>query len=139
MGMCRCPYNEVASFVYRYSKGNRDIEILEVGSGDGNNLWYLTKEGFDIRGIEISQDKLMKVESIMFDNGCLMGVTKKEILLYFYLSEIKKSKRSCFNRYEVRVRRKKYIRRLDIVALNRYDLFIQLSKKRNTCMYFFFY
>lgn len=58
MGMCRCPYNEVASFVYRYSKGNRDIEILEVGSGDGNNLWYLTKEGFNIRGIEISQDRI---------------------------------------------------------------------------------
>ena len=58
MGMCRCPYNEVASFVYRYSKGNRDIEILEVGSGDGNNLWYLTKEGFNIRGIEISQERI---------------------------------------------------------------------------------
>lgn len=58
MGMCRCPYNEVASFVYRYSKGNRDIEILEVGSGDGNNLWYLRKEGLNICGIEISQDRI---------------------------------------------------------------------------------
>lgn len=58
MGMCRCPYDEVASFVYRYSKGNREIKILEVGSGDGNNLWYLKKEGFNICGIEISQERI---------------------------------------------------------------------------------
>lgn len=124
---------ELSSYVQQYDWTNRSYLMMNRKAMEDrisvkiyqNQLLKEIKEEY---GIEISQDKLMKVESIMFDNGCLMGVTKKEILLYFYLSEIKKSKRSCFNRYEVRVRRKKYIRRLDIVALNRYDLFIQLSK-----------
>lgn len=79
-------------------------------------------------GINVDYNKLMMVDSIMFENGCMMGVTKKDILLYMYITEIRKSQGAYFNHYEVRVRRKKAIRRFNIVALNRLDLFIQLSK-----------
>lgn len=79
-------------------------------------------------GIDVSYKKLMLVDSIAFENGCVMGVTKKDILVYLYGNQLKKSCKSCFSRYEVRVRRKKNIRRLNIVALNRFDLFVQLSK-----------
>ncbi|MBE6023788.1 MAG: hypothetical protein E7231_11265 [Cellulosilyticum sp.] len=90
-----------------------------------NDLLREIKEEY---GIHVAKSKLMLVDSFMFENGCMMGVTKKEILLYLYLSEIKRSQMPYFNRYEVRVRRKKSIRKLSIVALNRLDLFIQLSK-----------
>lgn len=58
--MVRCPYNDVASFIYRYKpeKDNGEIKILELGSGDGNNVWYLKKEGFNIQGIEIDEDRI---------------------------------------------------------------------------------
>src|SRR3712207_5674052 len=58
--MIKCPYNDVASFIYRYkpNKGNNEVKILELGSGEGNNLWYLKKEGFDIKGIELSDERI---------------------------------------------------------------------------------
>ena len=71
--------------------------------------------------------KLQAIDNITFENGCMMGVTKKEILLNAYLPQLKTSKKPYFNRYEVRVKRGKYIRKLNIIALNRFDLFIQLS------------
>lgn len=88
----------------------------------------LLNEIKDEYGIDVSQKNLMLVDSILFENGCLMGVTKKDILVYLHGNQLKRGSRRCFNRYEVRVRRKKSIRRLSIVALNRFDLFVQLSK-----------
>ena len=79
-------------------------------------------------GIDVSYKRLRAIDTIMFDNGCMMGVTKKEVLLNAYLPELKRSRRPYFNHYVVRIRRGKYIKRLNIVALNRFDLFIQLSK-----------
>lgn len=88
----------------------------------------MLKEIEEEYGIRVSSDKLTIVDSIMFDNGCLMGVTKKEILLYFYLRELRKRQKPYFNRYSVRIKRNRQIKRLSIVALNRFDLFVQLSK-----------
>lgn len=58
--MVRCPYNDVLSFIYRYkpNKANKDIKILELGSGDGNNLWFLAKENFDVYGVEINENSI---------------------------------------------------------------------------------
>lgn len=88
----------------------------------------LLKELKEEYGIHIAYKDLKTVDSIMFDNGCMMGVTKREILTYLYADEIKKHGRPYYNRYEVRVRRKKYIKKLNIVALNRFELFIKLSE-----------
>ena len=50
----RCPYEFVASFVFRNMprKPRREIEIMEVGCGTGNNLWFLAHEGFSVVGID---------------------------------------------------------------------------------------
>lgn len=58
--MVKCPYNEVMSFIYRYrgERSNGNINVLELGSGDGNNLWYLAKEGFKIHGVELNSDRI---------------------------------------------------------------------------------
>jgi SAM-dependent methyltransferase len=52
----RCPYDQVATFVFRNlpSKPRRDIRILEVGCGPGNNLWFLNQEGFACSGFDAS-------------------------------------------------------------------------------------
>lgn len=57
MIMVRCPFNSVMSFVYRYkpNRNNDQVNILEVGSGTGNNLWYLAKEGFNVSGVELDE------------------------------------------------------------------------------------
>ena len=90
---------------------------------------HLLKEIKEEYGINVAYKKLQAIDSITFENGCMMGVTKKEILLNAYLPELQRSKRPHFNRYEVRLRRGKYIKKVNIIALNRFDLFIQLSKK----------
>lgn len=52
----RCPYDQIATFVFRNlpSKPRRDIRILEVGCGPGNNLWFLNQEGFACSGFDAS-------------------------------------------------------------------------------------
>jgi SAM-dependent methyltransferase len=52
----RCPYDQVATFVFRNlpAKPRRNIRILEVGCGPGNNLWFLNQEGFSCSGFDAS-------------------------------------------------------------------------------------
>ncbi len=50
----RCPYDYVASFVYRNAppKARNETRILEVGCGTGNNSWFLSQEGFACYGTD---------------------------------------------------------------------------------------
>ena len=52
------PHSAVVSFVLRHFAGaakRAEVRVLEVGSGAGNNLWFLAREGFTAAGIEGSQ------------------------------------------------------------------------------------
>lgn len=52
------PYDFVVSFVMSNFAGCADrgvVTIGEVGSGAGNNLWFLAREGFQARGIDGSE------------------------------------------------------------------------------------
>jgi SAM-dependent methyltransferase len=53
----RCPYDHIASFVFRNSphKTSRsDIHVLELGCGAGNNLAFFVQEGFACSGLDSS-------------------------------------------------------------------------------------
>jgi ubiquinone/menaquinone biosynthesis C-methylase UbiE len=52
------PWSEVVSFLYRNAPRNRpwrEMSVLEVGCGTGNNLWFAAREGFRTAGIEGSE------------------------------------------------------------------------------------
>lgn len=54
----RYPFDDVVSFIFNNvpSPANRRaMSVLEVGSGAGNNLWFLSREGFRTSGIEGSE------------------------------------------------------------------------------------
>ena len=53
----RYPFDLVVSFVfnnYPRDKQRREIKILEVGCGAGNNLWFCAREGFSVTGLDSS-------------------------------------------------------------------------------------
>ena len=56
----RCPYSELASFVYRNEpkQPRKQTRILEVGCGAGNNLWFFAHEGFQVAGTDGSETAL---------------------------------------------------------------------------------
>ncbi|EDU36134.1 class I SAM-dependent methyltransferase [Clostridium sporogenes] len=54
----RYPFDCVVSFIFKNyprNKQKKDIKILEVGCGAGNNLWFAAREGFNVTGIDISE------------------------------------------------------------------------------------
>ena len=54
----RYPWDAVVSFVFRYAPRDRDrseVRILEVGCGTGNNLWFASREGFTVTGLDASE------------------------------------------------------------------------------------
>lgn len=63
----RYPYDQVVSFVFRHGKpGNR---ILEVGCGDGANIWFCAREGFDTAGIDISETAIRTARERLAQEG----------------------------------------------------------------------
>ena len=53
----RYPYDSVVSFVYTYRPKHKsavDTQVVEIGCGAGNNLWFAAREGFSVYGIDAS-------------------------------------------------------------------------------------
>lgn len=87
----RYPYDFVVSFVFRnYPKEKKkdEVNILELGCGAGNNLWFAAKEGFNVTGIDFSKsaisyaekrfaDEGLKGEFITGDFSCVKNLKKK--------------------------------------------------------------
>ena len=57
----RYPFDIVVSFVYHHfprNKSRKEVRILEVGCGSGNNLWFAAREGFSVTGIDGSSSAI---------------------------------------------------------------------------------
>ena len=55
------PWDAVVSFVMRNAPRDRprdQVRILEVGCGTASNLWFASREGFNVSGIDISSDAI---------------------------------------------------------------------------------
>jgi ubiquinone/menaquinone biosynthesis C-methylase UbiE len=66
------PHDVLISFIAKnfYNVPNRkQIKILEIGSGSGANIWYLTREGFDARGIDGSPTGVQQTIDYLAQDG----------------------------------------------------------------------
>lgn len=66
------PNEELVRFIgrifFKISLQNRkNIRVLEVGCGQGANLWFLLKEGFDTHGFDISTSAVFKAKKRLKD------------------------------------------------------------------------
>ena len=51
----RYPWSSIVTFVFRHAPHDRaraDIGILELGCGNGANLWFAAREGFRVAGVD---------------------------------------------------------------------------------------
>jgi len=85
----RYPNEELVRFIGRNffdipEEERKNIEILEVGCGQGANLWFLAKEGFDVYGMDISPSAIEKAEKYLNDaynvRANLKAADAKELL-----------------------------------------------------------
>lgn len=55
------PFDAVVSFIFRWrprDRPHRETDILEIGCGAGNNLWFAAREGFRVAGIDGSESAI---------------------------------------------------------------------------------
>ena len=81
------PNEELIRFIGKYffkiefEKRNK-IKILELGVGQGANVWFLVREGFDVYGVDISNSAIekmknrLKKENMYTDKYSLCGGNK---------------------------------------------------------------
>jgi SAM-dependent methyltransferase len=71
-GWGRYPNEELIRFMARHfyhAKARKDVRILEIGCGNGANLWYLAKEGFDAVGIDGSKTAVEMARNRLAEEG----------------------------------------------------------------------
>jgi SAM-dependent methyltransferase len=68
----RYPFDTVVQFVFSQrpkNKINKNIHVLEVGCGAGNNLWFAAREGFQVAGIDASETAINLTQKRFKDEG----------------------------------------------------------------------
>ena len=64
------PNEELCRFLYRCFPNKQDrskIRVVEVGCGEGANLLYMSREGFDVYGIDYSNESIFQVPILYSD------------------------------------------------------------------------
>lgn len=59
----------------------KDIRILEVGVGQGANIWFLLNEGFDVYGFDISKSAIEKLKNFLKEKNLLPEDHEKRFLV----------------------------------------------------------
>jgi SAM-dependent methyltransferase len=70
----RYPWDIIVSFVFRNyptDKLRSDVNILEVGCGTGSNLWFASREGFSVTGVDGSVSAITAAQKRFSDEGLL--------------------------------------------------------------------
>jgi 2-polyprenyl-3-methyl-5-hydroxy-6-metoxy-1,4-benzoquinol methylase len=71
----RYPFDEVVAFLFRHfpkEELRKKTNVLEVGFGAANNLWFAAREGFTVAGVE-SSTTAVRIAQRRFEEEKLRG------------------------------------------------------------------
>lgn len=81
----RYPFGELVSVFFRslrflnnWSEKRSETRVLEIGSGAGNNLWFFSKEGFDVYGIDGSESACRIARQQLAERECEANIQTAE-------------------------------------------------------------
>ena len=77
------PAEELIVFTMRNFKNVKDrsaLELLEVGCGPGANIWYLAREGFNVKGIDGSKTAIEQCRARLESEGLSAELSVGDIL-----------------------------------------------------------
>ena len=82
----RYPNEELVRFIGRRffhlpKEKRKDIKILEIGFGQGANIWFLLKEGFDVYGIDIAPSAKEKLRDFLKELNLLPSDFDKRFIV----------------------------------------------------------
>ena len=78
----RYPPEELVRFMaghFGSAPDRRQVKVLEVGCGPGANLWYFSREGFDVFGLDGSPVALRMAEQRLTREGMRAKLTQGDI------------------------------------------------------------
>jgi SAM-dependent methyltransferase len=81
--LARCPYNFVASFLFRFAPAGRspaEIDVLELGFGSGANLSFAARQGFRVAGVEISDAAFDHAQRLFESEGLTGDLRRSEFV-----------------------------------------------------------
>lgn len=67
---------EVRGFVEKYGGEFKNGKTLDIGCGNGRNLRYLLKQGFDVSGMDLSETALGQLEDKLEEEGISTPLTR---------------------------------------------------------------
>lgn len=87
----RYPFGELVSYVLRLYgaelAAGKNLRVLELGSGTGNNLVFFAKEGFETHGIEGSASACEAARKLLADQSQSANITQGDFVRLPYLDE----------------------------------------------------
>ena len=75
------PSESLVRFVARnfYNTERANIKILEIGCGTGANIWYMSREGFDVYGVDFSEAGIEIAQKRLISEGLKAKLTVSDV------------------------------------------------------------
>ena len=93
----RYPWDTIVSWIWR-NIGNAkpsDLNVLEVGCGTGNNLWFAAREGFNVYGIDGSESAINYARNRFSDEGLIGEFIVGDIITLPFANHFQDSTQGC--------------------------------------------
>lgn len=69
-------------FLVEHIRDLKRGKVLDIGSGNGRNVLYLAKEGFEVTALDSDRESLKTVSEIASDEGLVVKIISEDVRLF---------------------------------------------------------